>query len=154
MPAATITAGTISLFIDPPLFREEEYILTRIRHPGGESDGERAQAVSHFSLGRGSLATSHCGRPIAVQRQSFATAGARQHLEPCEFRLCGCAKHCPMVWTSVRNAGSRISGLRWRPDSSQSRERTLIRRPLTTGREKNRPAAIAASALLLGSRGF
>src|SRR5438128_9739284 len=132
-----------------------------LRHPGGESHGESAigggryrrsgsaEAPSRFSLGGGTFAASSCaGRP-PVEKQRIPTAGARQHAEPCEFRVCGSEEHRALVWASLGNGGSRVPGLRGRPDRSQSREWTSLRRAVATLRKEDWAAALAAPAFLL-----
>src|SRR2546427_11030707 len=94
-----------------------------LRHPGGESHGESAigggrcrrsgsaEAPSRFSLGGGTFAASSCAGRLPVEKQRIPTAGARQHAEPCEFRVCGSEEHRALVWASLGNGGLRGPGL-------------------------------------------
>src|SRR6266699_1531794 len=130
----SVVQGSFKDFIDGLIYSPA------LRHPGGESHGEStigggrywrsgsAEAPSLFSVGGGTFAASSCaGRP-PVEKQRIPIAGARQHAEPCEFRVCGSEEHRGLVWASLGNGGSRVPGLRGRPDRSQSREWTSLRR--------------------------
>src|SRR3989442_6515489 len=93
-----------------------------LRHPGGESHGESAigggrfrrsgsaEAPSRFSLGGGTFAASSCSGRLPVEKQRIPTAGARQHAEPCEFRVCGSEEHRALVWAGLGNGGLPGSG--------------------------------------------